>query len=98
MQQGVISVPKRLRCLLADRPAAFRALTKISLAEIERLLCAAVGVTIDADALPASRPPFALERLSAIRVGQPLDGAPEPLKSVPPTAQGRRLRKAKRPS
>jgi site-specific DNA-methyltransferase (adenine-specific) len=38
------------------------------------------------------------ERLAGIRVGQPLDGAPEPLKSVPPTAQGRRLRKAKRPS
>ena len=38
------------------------------------------------------------ERLAAIRSGQPLDGAPEPLKSVPPTAQGRRLRKAKRPS
>jgi len=33
------------------------------------------------------------ERLAAIRSGQPLDGAPEPLKSVPPTAQGRRLRK-----
>ncbi|MFM7136124.1 MAG: DNA methyltransferase, partial [Planctomycetota bacterium] len=38
------------------------------------------------------------ERLAAIRVGQPLDGAAEPLKSVPPTARGRRLRKAKRPS
>jgi len=38
------------------------------------------------------------ERLAAVRVGQPLDGAPEPFKSVPPTAQGRRLRTAKRPT
>jgi len=30
-------------------------------------------------------------RLEAIRVGQPLDGAPEPLKSVPATRNGRRL-------
>ena len=59
-----------------DRPAAVRALTKIFLAEIERLLCAAAGGTIDADALPVTRPrlgavsflhPFALERLSVIR-------------------------------
>ncbi len=38
------------------------------------------------------------ERLAAVRAGQPLDGAPEPLKSVPPTARGRRLRKATRRS
>jgi hypothetical protein len=56
VRQWVISVPKRLRCFLADRPAAVRALTKIFLAEIERLLCAAAGVTIDADALPATHP------------------------------------------
>ena len=31
------------------------------------------------------------KRLAAIRPGQPLDGAPEPLKSVPPTVAGRRL-------
>lgn len=31
------------------------------------------------------------KRLASIQIGQPLDGAPEPLKSVPPTAQGRRL-------
>ncbi|MBM4021151.1 MAG: site-specific DNA-methyltransferase [Planctomycetes bacterium] len=31
------------------------------------------------------------DRLSAIRAGQRLDGAPEPLKSVPATAKGRRL-------
>ena len=35
------------------------------------------------------------ERLAKIRPGQPLDGAPEPLKSVPPTAQGRRLKKVR---
>jgi hypothetical protein len=56
VRQWVISVPKRLRCFLTDRPAAVSALTRIFLAEIERLLCAAVGVTIDADALPATHP------------------------------------------
>ena len=35
------------------------------------------------------------ERLAKIRPGQPLNGAPEPLKSVPPTAQGRRLKKVR---
>ncbi len=44
------------RSFLADQPAAVRALTKIFLAEIERLLCAAAGVTIVADALPVTRP------------------------------------------
>ncbi|NBV46500.1 MAG: hypothetical protein EBR86_12900 [Planctomycetia bacterium] len=56
MRQSVISVPKRLRCFFADRPAAVRALTRIFLAEIERMLCAAAGVTIAADALPATNP------------------------------------------
>jgi len=39
-------------------------------------------------------------RLAGIEVGQQLDGAPEPLKSVPATAEGRTLaaRKPKRPS
>ena len=40
----MISVPKRLRGFLADGPAAVRALTKIFLAAIERLLCAAAGI------------------------------------------------------
>jgi site-specific DNA-methyltransferase (adenine-specific) len=31
------------------------------------------------------------ERLAAIRPGDPLDGAPEPLKSAPATKDGRRL-------
>jgi hypothetical protein len=57
----VISVPKRLRCFLANRPEAVAALTKIFLAEIERLLSAAVGVMIDAAAPAAARP-----RLGAI--------------------------------
>jgi len=56
VRQWVISVPKRLRGFLADRPAAVAALTKIFLAEIERLLRAVAGVTIDADALPAAHP------------------------------------------
>ncbi|MDA0255301.1 MAG: site-specific DNA-methyltransferase [Planctomycetota bacterium] len=38
------------------------------------------------------------ERLAAIRPGQPLDGAPEPLKSVPATAAGRRRKPAKKPA
>jgi hypothetical protein len=52
----VISVPKRLRGFLADRPAAVTALTRIFIEEIERLLGAAAGVKSDADALPATRP------------------------------------------
>ena len=56
VRQWVISVPKRLRGMLADRPAAVAALTKIFLDEIERLLCAAAGVTSDA-ATPASARP-----------------------------------------
>jgi hypothetical protein len=41
---------------LDDRPNAVAAVTRIFLAEIERLLCAAAGVKIDADALPATHP------------------------------------------
>jgi hypothetical protein len=41
----VLSVPKRRRGMLADRPAAIAALTTIFLDEIERLPCAAAGVT-----------------------------------------------------
>ena len=56
VRQWVISVPKRLRCFLADRPEAVSALTKIFLAEIERLLCAAAGATPAANTPPAARP------------------------------------------
>ena len=56
VRQWVISVPKRLRGMLADRPAAVAALTRIFLDEIERLLCAAAGVTRDATTPSASRP------------------------------------------
>ena len=49
-------MPKRLRCFLADRPEAVAALTKIFLAEIERLLIAWADVTIDAAAPAATRP------------------------------------------
>ncbi len=38
------------------------------------------------------------ERLASIRPGQHLDGAPEPLKSVPPTAAGRRRKPGKKPA
>jgi hypothetical protein len=56
VRQWVISVPKRLRGMLADRPAAVAALTRIFLDEIERLLCAAAGVT-EAANTPASAHP-----------------------------------------
>ena len=56
VRQWVISVPKRLRCFLADRPETVAALTKIFLAEIERLLCAAAGVTPAANTPTAARP------------------------------------------
>jgi hypothetical protein len=52
VRQWVISVPKQLRCFLANRPEAIAALTKIFLAEIERLLSVAADVTIDAAARP----------------------------------------------
>jgi hypothetical protein len=42
--------------MLADRPAAVSALTKIFIAEIERLLLAASGITAAADTPSASRP------------------------------------------
>ncbi|MFM7183823.1 MAG: transposase zinc-binding domain-containing protein, partial [Planctomycetota bacterium] len=54
VRQWVISVPKRLRGFLADRPRAVDAVTRIFLGEIERTLCAAAGVTSDA---PASARP-----------------------------------------
>ena len=56
VRQWVISVPKRLRGFLADRPAAVAVLTKIFLDEIERLLLAAAGGTPDADMPKAARP------------------------------------------
>ncbi len=56
VRQWVISVPKGLRCFLADRPAAVRILTKIFLDEIERLLCAAAGVTPAAKTAAAAHP------------------------------------------
>ena len=39
VRQWVISVPKRLRGMLAHRPNAVAAVTRIFIAEIERLLC-----------------------------------------------------------
>ena len=56
VRQWVISVPKRLRGFLADRPAAVAVLTKIFLDEIERLLLAASGGTPDADMPRAACP------------------------------------------
>jgi hypothetical protein len=56
VRQWVISVPKRVRGMLADRPAAVAALTRIFVTEIEQLLCAAAGVTNDANTPTAARP------------------------------------------
>ena len=56
VRQWVISVPKRLRGFLADRPAAVTALARIFLAEIERLLDDAVGPAHDATARPSLSP------------------------------------------
>ena len=56
VRQWVISVPKRLRGFLADRPQAIAAVTRIFLDEIERTLITASGVTAAADTPSASRP------------------------------------------
>jgi len=56
VRQWVISVPKRLRCFLADRPNAIAALTRIFVEEIERLLCIAAGSTREGDRPIAARP------------------------------------------
>jgi hypothetical protein len=56
VRQWVISVPKRLRGMLADRPRAVAAVTRICLDEIERALITASGVTAAADTPSASRP------------------------------------------
>jgi hypothetical protein len=56
VRQWVISVPKRLRGFLADRPRAVAALTKKFLDEIERLLLTATGGASDAEMPSASRP------------------------------------------
>jgi hypothetical protein len=56
VRQWVISVPKRLRGMMADRPQAVAALTKIFLDEIERLLLAVSVGTPDADMSRAAHP------------------------------------------
>jgi len=61
VRQWVISVPKRLRCFLADRPSAVAALTRIFISRVERLLCTAAGSTRD-----GHRPSEARPRLGAV--------------------------------
>jgi hypothetical protein len=61
VRRWLISVPKRLRCFLADRPGAVAALTRIFIEEIERLLCTAAGSTRAGD-----RPSVARPRLGAV--------------------------------
>jgi hypothetical protein len=52
----VISVPKRLRGMLADRAAAVTAVRNIFLDEIERSLCAAAGLPDDPGTPRAAHP------------------------------------------
>ena len=56
VRQWVLSVPKRLRGFLADRPPAVAVLTKIFLTEIVRTLITVSGVTAAADTPSASCP------------------------------------------
>ena len=56
VRQWVISVPKRMRGVLADRPQAMTALSRIFLDEIERLLCDAVGIPRGRTAAGQARP------------------------------------------
>jgi hypothetical protein len=56
VRHWVISVPKRLRCFLADRPETVTALTTIFIGEIERLLCEAAGVSRAENAPPSAQP------------------------------------------
>ena len=56
VRQWVVSVPKRLRGFLADRPRAVAAVTRIFLDEIERTLITASGITAAADTPSASLP------------------------------------------
>ncbi len=67
VRQWVASVPKRLRCLLADRPSAVAAITRILNEEIERLLRTAAGLTRD-----GHRPSEARPRLGAVSFSAPL--------------------------
>ena len=56
VRQWVISVPKRLRCFLADRPEAVTSLTKVFIDEIKRLLRGAAGVARDSGSPRSTRP------------------------------------------
>jgi hypothetical protein len=59
VRQWVISVPKRLRGVVADRPRAVAVLAVTFLSEIEWLLCAAAGLADDADSrTPAAQRNF----------------------------------------
>ena len=56
VRQWVISVPKRLRCFFTDRQSVVAALTRIFISRVERLLCAAAGLTSAATAPATARP------------------------------------------
>ena len=93
VRQWVISVPKRLRGILADRPRAVAAVTKIFLDEIERTLSRpAAGVTAAADT--PVRPPEARRHL----LPAPLRLGAQPPRASPRLRDRRRLHAACRRS
>ncbi len=56
VRQWVISVPKRLRGVLADRPQAMTTLSRIFLDEIERLVCDVADVPVGSGIAGQARP------------------------------------------
>jgi hypothetical protein len=66
-RQWLISLPKRLRWILADRPPAMMALSQMFLEEIERVLCDEEGVPTDSLAAGQARPRLAAVRSSGRR-------------------------------
>jgi hypothetical protein len=92
VRQWVISLPKRLCCFLADRPEAVAALTKIFLAEIERLLseefpleCPTCGGDIRLIAFITEPGPI---RKILTHLGEPLEPPPVSPARGPPTDWG----------
>ena len=75
--------PRPIQCGCPRRPAAF------SVAATTLVALVAMSATVTA--APAPTAPHVEARLESIRAGDPLDGAAEPLKSVPATKDGRRL-------
>ena len=60
VRQRVISVPKRMRGVLADRSQVMTLLSRIILDERARLLCDAAGVPVDSGVVGQARPQLLL--------------------------------------